>query len=166
MKKIVLVLMVVLSACAACMGQGTVRSNVALQRQKIASGVITNISVNDTTVNTDTSYLWYGNILGWNIQVQWTAANVSGTTGGTVIYQGSPDNVNWYTVLADVTQCSACTSSTTISSLTSGGKVSNAAVFKSFPFRYFRVQEITSGTQTSFVSGSITEWSAFETSLN
>jgi hypothetical protein len=166
MKKIISILAVMLTMAAACTAQGTVRNNVPMQRQKIASGVVTNIFVNDTTVNTDTSFLWFSNILGWNVQVQWTITNVTGTTGGTVVYQGSPDNVNWYTVMTDTLQCNSCLATNTVSGLTSGATTLKSAIFKGFPYAYIRVRDITSGTQTSYIAGKITEWSAFSTNLN
>lgn len=165
MKKIIGFLSVMLISCA-CFGQGTVRANARLQSQKVINGTITNISYNDTTLNTDTTYLYYGGILGWNISVQWNIVNVTGTAGATTIYQGSPDNVNWYVISTDTVQCNTCLATAVVSGLTSAATVTKAAIFKNFPFANFRARTITSGTQTSYLSGKITEWSNFVTNLN
>lgn len=163
MKKIAGFLAIML-ICSVSFAQS--RTNMRMQSQTFISGSPVNKSTNDTLVNADTSTLYYAAVLGFNVQLQWTVTNITGTAGGTITYQGSPDGVTWYTVLADVVQCTSCTSSTTISGLTSGAKTSNTAVFKTFPWKYIRVYGTFSGTQTSFWTGIITTWAPFTTNLN
>lgn len=166
MKRIISILAVLLTLGSMAFAQGTVRGNIPMQRQKYVNGVIVNITVNDTTVNTDTTYTWFSSILGWNVQIQTTVQNVTGTTGGTLIYQGSPDNVNWYTIMTDTVQCNSCVATVTVTSLGSASSKIVSAVFKNFPYANIRVRDITSGTQTSYIASKITEWSPFSTNLN
>ena len=164
MKKIVLFICLV---CAAALGYGQgSRVNQVMTVQKYAAGVITNVSVNDTTTNTDTSNLFTGAVLGWNVGVQWVVKNVTGTTGGTVIYQGSNDNVNWYAVMTDTVICNSCLATVTVSGLTGAATTVKAALFKGFPFYYLRARYITSGTQTSYITGKITQYGAYVNNLN
>lgn len=165
MKKIISILAVLLLISGVTFAQGTVRANVKMQAQSYVAGVITNVS-RDTTTNVDSTYNWFAGILGWNVQIQTTVTNVTGTTGGTLIYQGSPDNVNWYTVMTDTIQCNACVATVTVTGLTGAATKVVSAVFKGFPYAYVRVRDITSGTQTSYMTCKITEWSAFTTNLN
>lgn len=164
MKKILSILAILITVAATTYGQAS-RANQKMQRQKFVGSVPVNITTNDTTVNTDTSFVWFGSVLGWNLTVQWTETNVTGTTGGTVIYQGSNDNVNWYTLAADTTQCNACLASATISGLTAAATTTKLAIFRNFQFPYIRARLTTTGTQTSFINGLITEYANYITGL-
>lgn len=153
--------------CLGTLGYGQAsRLNQSMTIQKYAGGVPTGISVNDTTTNTDTSNLFTSSVLGWNVGVQWVVKNVTGTTGASVIYQGSNDNANWYTVMTDTVVCNSCLATVTVSGLTSAATTTKAALFKGFPFYYLRVRYITSGTQTSYINGKITQYGSYVNNLN
>lgn len=110
----------------------------------------------DTTVNADTSYLTVSSsaLIGqYNVFIQGAVNNISGTTGGTVTCQGSNDFVTWYACSTSSVEPSGLTSSYTISSLTSAAVSSFGFYFPDHTFTYYRVRFISSGTQTSSVTG-------------
>lgn len=165
MKQFLLVVVMIAMSCAS-FAQGSQRLNQKMVRQKYVLGVPTTTNVNDTTVNTDTSNIYIAAALGWNISLQFTATNVTGTTGATVIYQGSNDNINWYTIMTDTATCNSCLATVTVSGLTGGATTVKSAMFRIFQFNYLRARYITSGTQTSYINGLCTYFSAYVTNLN
>ena len=117
----------------------------------------------DTTSNTDTSYLYFATggavtalTTNNDVIVRWTNTNVSGTTGGSVIFQGSPTGTftnttgDWSTLINDKTQ-SLITDTVTVS-----GTTSATFIIRSCPYKYIRARYISSGTQTSALTG--TAW--------
>ena len=102
----------------------------------------------DTTVNTDTSYLVTGLITSYSdLEFNIVNTKLTGTSGGTIIVQGSPDNSNWYTMVNDKTQ-SLINDTTTVSNTTRF-----QFVVKTHPYQYYRIRYISSGTQTSVMTG-------------
>lgn len=118
----------------------------------------------DTTSNTDTSYLYFATgsavtDIKYNndVLIKWTNTQLSGTSGGTVIFQASPTGTftnttgDWETLINDKTQSVTLTDSVTVSGTTTG-----TFIIRSFPYRYLRARYISSGTQTSALTG--TAW--------
>ena len=112
-------------------------------------------STPDTTVNTDTTYLanTSGYTTDYNVGWEATITNVSGTTGGTVTAQGSDDNINWYPVVSSALEMTTQTTTITVSGLTGGATKTFTYKWPSHQFTYYRLQFITSGTQTSVMTG-------------
>lgn len=142
-------------------GGGTVRGPVKMQPQAIISGTVTAVAA-DTTKNADTSYAWFNSQYGWDLTMQVTNTVLTGTTAGVITYQGSPDNVNWYSLISDSSQCKTCGYQLTVGAST----ITGCAQFPKCKFPYVRAQIITTGTQTSILTGKLWEWSQFVTNLN
>ena len=106
-------------------------------------------STPDTTVNTDTTYLY------WDMKDQIgdlyfdiITTKLTGTAGGTIILQGSYDGTTWINVINDSSQA-VITTTYTISNTTHA-----YYILKMHPFIKYRVRLIYSGTQTSVCTGS------------
>lgn len=108
----------------------------------------------DTTSNTDTTYLVLPgiDIRGYQFQADITNTKVSGTVGGSVIMQGSNDFSNWFTVKNYASVVVGVSDTTTLTN-------TNSQIFTyglhSCDFLYVRWRFITSGTQTSYPTGTI-----------
>lgn len=108
----------------------------------------------DTSVNTDTTYLWDGRSdhNQWGCSFQAINTQLTGTTTCTIRVQGSndatsPTTGNWYTLIADKTQVVGSVDSFT---------TKNAYFTFNLPtcqYKYIRVINITGGTQTSLMTG-------------
>jgi hypothetical protein len=128
-----------------------------------AAGVV---KAKDTTTNTDTTYLVYstdGSTVGSfnyyeDITYEWVNTSITGTCAGTVIAQGSntgtfagPTNAgDWVTLVSDVAQYNGSSSITV-----SVGMLSQYFVFPNNKFKYIRLRYISSGTQTSVLTGTV-----------
>lgn len=124
------------------------------------------IKAKDTTTNADTSYLYitanasgltipaitYNN----DIAIAWSNTQLSGTTGGTVIFQGSMSGTfsnltaDWVTLVNDKNYA-LTKDTTTVSGTTNGVFICPNCKWRSVRGRY-----ISSGTQTSTMVG--TAW--------
>lgn len=110
----------------------------------------------DTTVNTDTSYLYtvspvnqFGDLI-WKV----TNTKVSGTVAGTIVFQCSSDGTAsgvWNTMKTDKTLCPFLTDTVTA---TDGNTAFNY-LMPAHPLLYYRARIITSGTQKSVMTGSL-----------
>ena len=105
----------------------------------------------DTTTNTDTSYLFAQLTPGYNLQLQWTNTKVSGTVAGSVVVQGSNDDINWYTLTTDKSQAPYLADTVTATN----GNTTGLFILQHCYFDYVRVRIITSGTQRSTLSGTV-----------
>lgn len=115
------------------------------------------IKTYDTTINTDTTYMIpYGNggvlpITTYSdVVCSWTNTNLSGSTGGSVIFQGSQTGAflrtakgDWETLINDKAG-SLINDTVTVSGTTSGTFIIANCKYKNIRGRY-----ISSGTQTS-----------------
>jgi hypothetical protein len=107
----------------------------------------------DTTTNTDTSYLVIGPVSpSYSILFQWTSTKISGTPGGYAIFQGSEDKVNWYNLSTNKVESPVLTDSVTILNGTTLGIFS----VQNHNFLWYRLRDITSGTQRATITG--TAW--------
>lgn len=132
----------------------------------LPSGVI---KAKDTTVNTDTSYLYFSTTsptasvlsitpISYNndIVFQWANTQISGTSGGTVIFQGSMSGTftnaagDWNTLISDK-NFALIKDTVTVSGTTVG-----TFICPSCKWRAVRARYIASGTQTSIMTG--TAW--------
>lgn len=121
----------------------------------------------DTTVNVDTSYAWNGasDNSQWNQGMQFVCTTLTGTCTPSIVVQGSNDattitNGTWYTITNNTTQVSTNVNTGTVAGTT------YLFVIPLCQFKYIRVRNITSGTQTSILSGTYWKWSPFVTNLN
>jgi hypothetical protein len=159
MKRIIAIVAILATFCTGAQAQytGFTMVNVRPSGTTVA---------NDTTSNTDTSYLYFatGGVSGTkeikynnDLLIKWTNTQLSGTSGGTVILQGSPTGTftnttgDWQTLINDKTQSVTLTDTVTVSGTTSG-----TFIIRSCPYRYIRARYISSGTQTSTLTG--TAW--------
>jgi len=126
------------------------------------------IKAADTTINADTTYLILdtnynngggttpGSISSYgDVIVNWTNTQLTGTSGGSVIFQGSMTGVfavvgDWVTLVCD--KNGALVKDTVTVSGTTGGTF----IIPNCKFRYIRARYISSGTQTSTLVG--TAW--------
>ena len=113
----------------------------------------------DTTVNTDTSYfsIFTGSVLKpittWSdIVCSWTNTTLSGSTAGSVIFQGSQTGAflrtargDWQTLVCDKLGALA-TDTVTVSGTTEGD-----FIIPNCKWQYIRGRYISSGTQTSTI---------------
>lgn len=145
MKKLIIIMLI-------CLSGGATFAQSALSA---ATATYTAKSTPDTLVNADTSYLYNNSIYTTDYNVGWqcSIANVTGTTGGTVQAQGSDDNVNWYPVIGSATEMTTQTTTVTVSGLTAGSTQAFMYKWPSHQFAYYRVRFISSGTQTSVMTG-------------
>ena len=114
---------------------------------------------NDTAVNADTTYLqittgdsalhqYEDVVYEWSV-----VASITGTTAGTVIAQGSETGIfsnsgDWVTLVSDVTQYDGS------SSISVGAtNITGYFILPNVFFKYVRLRYITSGTQTSSITG-------------
>lgn len=114
----------------------------------------------DTTTNADTTYLVAGALTGYyDVVLHWINTQLSGTSGGTVIVQGSMVGGNtflsdWYTSKNSwttiYTGAVGLTDTTTVSGTTRGEFKISANNWK-----YIRLRYISSGTQTSTLRGTL-----------
>jgi hypothetical protein len=112
----------------------------------------------DTASNTDTTYLYFTAVsAGYNIHCKAVYTRISGTAGGTLLFQGSDDNSNWFTLANNLegTVSSQYADTATFSSLSSGTSTKDFfyAGTKAYKYKYFRIRLITSGTQTGSFAG-------------
>lgn len=125
-------------------------------------------STPDTTVNTDTTYLYLSDgttsgVKAFNeyedLVYSWAAVpSITGTTtsGTTIIAQGSMTGTfatvgDWITLIADLTQYNGGSSFSISGSTT----LYNYFVLPRNQFKYVRLRMITAGTQTSVVTGKV-----------
>ena len=115
----------------------------------------------DTTVNTDTSYMvmYSGSALlpitTWSdVNCNYTNTTLSGSTGGSIIWQGSQTGVfartakgDWETLVNDKTG-SLVTDTVTVS-----GTTEATFIIPNCKYKYIRGRYISSGTQTSTIRG-------------
>jgi hypothetical protein len=166
MKKYIAIVVLLLTSVLGY-AQGTQRT-VTLKAYT-AAGVV---KVRDTTTNTDTSYLWLpgGEANSWNVGLNFVNTQITGTTGNTMIVQGSNDATSvltghWYTIKNSVTQ------SITSQALGIADTATTVGVYFQFnvptcQYKYLRIRNITSGTQTSVMTGTAWLSSPYITNLN
>ena len=140
-----------------CAGFANAQSNRSgTFNQVTAAGTVKNIGSNDTLSGADTAYLWNGrnDHNQWStVALKYVVTQLTGTTTCTMIVQGSNDATsatsgNW-TTLENYVEGSV--------GLVDTGTVKNTTYQFLIPncnFKYLRVRAITSGTQTSILSGS------------
>ena len=112
----------------------------------------------DTASNTDTTYLYFtANGAAYNMHFKAVYTRISGTAGGTLLFQASDDNSNWFTLANNVEGMvtSQYADTATFSSLSSGSSTKDFFYVgtKAYKFKYFRIRLITSGTQTGSFAG-------------
>lgn len=124
------------------------------------------IKTKDTTTNTDTTYLVYSKDGSTvtpfteyeDVVYEWVNTSITGTCAGTVIAQGSntgtfagPTNAgDWVTLTSSTAQYNGSSSITVTTTL-----LSQYFVFPNNQFKYIRLRYISSGTQTSVMTGTV-----------
>ena len=145
---------------AMMLGVGSSISSFAQVQSYTLSGMTAagTVKARDTTTNPDTTYLVMttngdGSITyPGDLVYNWTNTNISGTTGGSVIYQGSMTGTfavatGWTTLVNDKTGA-LVTDTVTVSGTTKG-----TLIIKNNTWKYVRARYISSGTQTSVMTG-------------
>jgi hypothetical protein len=146
---------------------------------KTAAGVTK--TTPDTTVNTDTTYLYSGrsDANQWNISYSWTAIpSISGTTTSVtvVVPQGSNTGTfaaygsgDWVNLITDATQATviapAQTSGTYPVHISGSTAVYGYLQLPKCQFKYVRLVVVTAGTQTSVYTGTYAFTAPFVTGL-
>lgn len=125
------------------------------QTTMLAATAAGTMKAHDTTVNTDTTYLWDGR----NDHNQWAQTSftfknleLSGTTTNTMIVQGSNDATTiltgtWVTLKNSTVQTTGLTDTATTKNVTTYFNIPDCQ------YKYLRIRNITGGTQTSTMSG-------------
>lgn len=108
----------------------------------------------DTMVNTDSSYLVANTMdyRNFDLNFVYTLTKVSGTiSGGTVVFQGTNDDSQWWTLKSSAIQSVETADTVTLT---------NASITKQFnilqsQYSHVRARFIPTGTQTSVANGKV-----------
>lgn len=131
-----------------------------------ANGTV--IPTNDTTTDTDTTYLWSSrtDFNQWqSASLQYIATNVTDTTTASIVVQGSNDattavNGTWTTLANNTTG--------SIGLVDTGTAVATTYVFHipNGNYKRLRIRMITGGTQTSYINGTYYLGTRYTTQVN
>lgn len=108
----------------------------------------------DTTVNTDTTYLVSG-LIDPYYDLSFVAINtkVSGTPAGSIIIQGSMDNFVSSVQTLTTNKAEAIFTTDTVTAVNGTTKIEYH--FPNHQLSYYRIRYISSGTQTSVMTGTL-----------
>lgn len=124
-------------------------NSLAMGAKKADGTVVTR----DTVTNTDTTYLTATITGSYDLIFKTTVTKISGTVGGSMLLQGSVDNSIWFTLANS-------TSNIASGQMSDTATVTNATAsyhwrLDNHKWQYYRVRYISSGTQTSYPSGTV-----------
>lgn len=166
MKKYIAIAVLLLTSVLG-FAQGTTRTGTLAGRT--AAGAV---KARDTTTNTDTSYLYYGSgdANNWNVSLLFVNTQISGTTGNTMLVQGSNDattavNGHWYTLKNSTLQSISAQAAGIADTATTVGTYFQFNI-PNCQYKYLRIRNITSGTQTSVMTGSYWLYAPYISRLN
>lgn len=103
----------------------------------------------DTLSNADSNTLGTAVNYAYDLSFNYTINRLSGTLAGNARLYGTSDSANgpWYLVRGTTTQCVGCTDS--VATFTNAATNSFTWKVTKSPFKYYRMQSITSGTVTA-----------------
>lgn len=166
-KSLLLVVAMTFAATAVTHGQTFIQKLHMLEQTAVGT-----IKAADTTVNTDTTYFILDTVYNYDglssggttpgmvgsygdLVIQWTNTQLSGTSGGSVLFQGSMTGTfatvgDWVTLVNDKNYA-LVKDTVTVSGTTTG-----TFIIPNNKFRSVRGRYISSGTQTSVITS--TAW--------